>query len=314
MRKVPVFKRFVFFLVLSMPALVVCSQNDSVPIDSARSHQSTLRPGRLAITLTAETAIAVGTLIGLNDLWYKDYPRTGFHFFNDNHEWLQMDKMGHAYTAYQLSMIGHSALRWSGVKRKPCIWYGAATGITYQLIIEMLDAFSAEWGFSWGDFSGNVIGGAVFASQQLVWNEQRIIPKFSYHYSSYAEKRPDMLGTNYAERLLKDYNGQTYWLTVAPGSFMKPEKKFPRWAAISIGYSAEGMLGAETNETAGRPEYMDIARNRRFLLSLDVDFSKIPVKNKTLKTLFSLINTLKVPFPALEYNTGRGFLGHWVYL
>ena len=123
-----------------------------------------------------------------------------------------------------------------------------------------------------------------------------------------------MLGGNYAERLLKDYNGQTYWLSVAPCAFMKRETRFPKWIAVSLGYSAEGMLGASSNIVDGHPEFLDVSRNRRFLLSLDIDFRKIPARNKTLRTIFSLINTLKVPFPALEYNTGKGFQGHWLYL
>ena len=40
-----------------------------------------------------------GTLIALNNAWYKDYPKTSFHTFNDSKEWLQMDKVGHAWGA-----------------------------------------------------------------------------------------------------------------------------------------------------------------------------------------------------------------------
>lgn len=224
-----------------------------------------------------------------------------------------MDKMGHAYTAYELSSLSFSALKWCGVKDKPAVWYGTATGLAYQLIIEMLDAFSTEWGFSWGDFSANVAGGAIFATQQLLWKDQKIVPKFSYHYSPYAKMRPELLGSNAMERVIKDYNGQTYWLSVSPGAFIKPQKKFPRWIAVSIGYSADGMLGAESNHVSGYPAYVDYCRARRFLLSLDIDFKRIPVKNKTLKTIFALINTLKVPFPALEYNTCKGWSGHYFY-
>ena len=283
-------------------------------VDTLQKDTNTLKKGRLAIAITSEGVVAVGTLIGLSSLWYKDYPRSSFHFFNDNHEWLQMDKMGHFFTAYQLSRVGYGSLKWSGVKENRCAWYGGATGASYQLIIEVLDGLSAEWGFSWGDFTANMAGSILFTTQQLIWHEQRFWPKFSYHYTEYAAIRPELLGSNWAERLLKDYNGQTYWLSVSPGSFLKPEKKFPRWAAVSIGYSAEGMVVGDPDDLILHPEYMQYQRNRRFFLSLDVDFSKIPFKSKALRTLFSFVNTLKVPFPAIEYNTGRGFQGHWFYL
>ena len=41
-----------------------------------------------------------GAMIGLYSLWYKKYPQSKFHFFNDNQEWLQVDKVSHAYGAY----------------------------------------------------------------------------------------------------------------------------------------------------------------------------------------------------------------------
>jgi hypothetical protein len=283
-------------------------KNNAITADSVRSFS----PGRFAIVMAAESALATTTLIGLNELWYKDYPRSSFHFFNDNKEWLQMDKVGHAWTAYQLSDLGYSALRWSGVKENKSAWYGGLTGMSYQLIIELLDGFSTEWGFSMGDFAGNLSGSAMFTAQQLAWHEQRFNIKYSYHYTKYAALHPELLGSNGAERLLKDYNGQTYWLSCSPGSFLKRESRFPRWIAFSLGYSAEGMLGGRDNNDV--PGYENIERSRRFLLSADIDFSKIPVKSKFWHSVLSVINVLKVPFPALEYNTHKGMQGHWIYL
>src|SRR5437773_12327903 len=35
------------------------------------------------------------TMIGLYNLWYRQYPQEHFHFFSDVDEWQQMDKDGH---------------------------------------------------------------------------------------------------------------------------------------------------------------------------------------------------------------------------
>src|ERR1700730_15941568 len=53
------------------------------------------------------TEIAGGLLVttGLYYLWYRKHPRSHFHFFNDNQEWLQVDKWGHATTAYTVSAV-----------------------------------------------------------------------------------------------------------------------------------------------------------------------------------------------------------------
>src|ERR1035437_7802121 len=43
----------------------------------------------------AAGAAYVLSMSGLYELWYKDYPQSKFHLFNDNAEWMQMDKGGH---------------------------------------------------------------------------------------------------------------------------------------------------------------------------------------------------------------------------
>jgi hypothetical protein len=53
-------------------------------------------------------------------------------------------------------------------------------------------------------------------------------------------------------------------------------------------------------------------RYRRFLISLDVDLTRIPVKSRFLKAVFSAFNCFKIPFPALELSK-RGMSGHALY-
>ena len=45
---------------------------------------SFLNKKRLAIVAGTEAFLYGGSLVGLNELWYKDYPRSSFHLFNDN--------------------------------------------------------------------------------------------------------------------------------------------------------------------------------------------------------------------------------------
>ena len=59
-----------------------------------------------------------GVIIALNAVWYAKYPRSGFHFFNDDAEWLQVDKVGHAYSAYSESRASMELWRWAGLPRK----------------------------------------------------------------------------------------------------------------------------------------------------------------------------------------------------
>ena len=261
-----------------------------------------------------------GALIGLNAVWYAKYPRSGFHFFNDNAEWLQVDKVGHVYSAYSGSRASMELWRWAGLSRQKRIWLGGLSGVAYESVIEILDGFSSQYGFSPGDFTANIVGSGMFMAQEFAWDDQRIKLKFSFHKKNYGEtdlnKRADTLyGKTEIERFIKDYNAQTYWLSANIHSFF-PGSKFPRWLSFSVGYGAEGMFGARSNVAVDKDgnvifDRSDIKRYRQWYLSPDVDFTKIRTNKKGLKFLFFVLSAVKFPAPALEYSNGN-FKGHWV--
>lgn len=219
-----------------------------------------------------------------------------------------MDKLGHAATSATLGLYGYKTLKWCGVSEKKSIWYGGSIGFAYLTTIEILDAFSAEWGASPGDLCANTFGSALFMSQQLAWHEQRINLKWSFHQTKYSKYRPDLLGSSLNENMLKDYNGQTYWLSANISSFLKNENRFPKWLNVAFGYGAEGMTGAFENSYSYNgtpiPYYK---RYRQFYLSPDIDFTRIPTKSKVLKVVFNALNFIKIPAPALEYSKEKQF-------
>jgi hypothetical protein len=267
------------------------------------------------ILVTATNVVGYGTaMIGLYNAWYKDYPQTGFHSFNDWPEWKQVDKAGHLYSAYTESRGSMELWRWTGIDRKKRIWIGGMSGAFYQTVIEVLDGFSTEWGWSWGDFGANILGSGLLVAQELAWNEQKATLKFSFHRKSYSDPslntRSDQLfGKSWPERTLKDYNGQTYWATVNLRSVFK-KTRIPRWFAVSIGYGADGMFGGKENVAKDKNgnitfDRRDIKRYRQWYLSPDIDFLKIPTKSKGLRLLFTVLNSFKFPLPALELSNGR---------
>ncbi|AWM15246.1 DUF2279 domain-containing protein [Flavobacterium sediminis] len=257
-----------------------------------------------------EASAAGLALVGLNQLWYADYPQSKFHFFNDNNEWMQLDKIGHFYSTYHVGRFGAELLAWSGASKKEQLCYGATLGFGFLTAVEVFDGFSQEWGFSWGDMLANTSGTGLYITQELLWKEQRIIPKFSFHKTSYAAIRPETLGSSLNEQLLKDYNGQTYWLSFNLYSFIK-NKHVPKWLNLAVGYGAEGMLYGNNKEAIA--DGFSQNPNRQLYLSLDVDLTKIETKSHFLKTVFSLFNTVKIPAPTLELGDFNGVKGHLVY-
>lgn len=274
----------------------------------------TLNENRLIFATTTTTVGYGATLIGLNELWYKDYPRSGFHFFNDNASWLQMDKAGHGLTSYQLGRYGYEVMKWAGTSEKSAIWIGGNFGLLFLTSIEVMDGFSEEWGFSTGDALANAAGTALFIGQELVWGEQRMSLKFSYSPSSYAAFRPETLGNGGMESILKDYNGQTYWLSVNPSSFSRKRNSFLPWLNVALGYGANGMLGGDYNPcyNAAGDLLPSTERYRQYFLSLDIDLSRIKTESDFLKTVFSVVGFIKIPAPTLEFSQDK-LTWHWLY-
>lgn len=275
-----------------------------------------LKVGLVSGGILGTYSLALG---GLNYYWYKDYPRSKFHFFNDGREWMGVDKAGHVFNSYYQSRWALGMYRWTGVKNRTAVWVGGLTGTFLQSSIEILDGFSDKWGFSYYDFMANMAGSALVIGQELTWGEQRIVLKISAHRPSYPadlkDRAASLYGTSAPEVLLKDYNAITTWASINIASFMKRDRGFPKWLNVAVGYGANGLYGGFDNrwclqrdveycdcDPAMRVERKDIRRYPQFYLSLDVDLTRIKTKSKVLKALFGTFNIIKIPAPTLEFN------------
>ncbi len=274
-----------------------------VPPDSAQ------RPARRLPWLVAGTTASYGIIYtGLTTAWYSG-ERVPLHWFNDLPEWQQLDKCGHAWGAFQESRGAVDMLRWAGLSEKKAIWYGSFVGFVVQSPIEILDGFDPAYGASATDLAANFLGAAGVLSQQLAWHDIRLMPKISFRLTPFAAQRPNVLGSNLPERLLKDYNGQTYWLCADVQAFSARPLPWPRWLQPALGYGGSDMVYNDdgTNAAAGLRPY------RQFYLSLDVDLRRIPTRSPVLKKVFYTLSIFHFPAPALEINGRQGLVGHWLF-
>src|SRR5688572_22698142 len=217
-----------------------------------------------------------------------------------------------------MSRLSTEMWKWTGMKKQHAVLSGAASGIAYLSIIEIQDGFAPDWGFSWSDMAANVVGASAFASQELIWKEQRIQIKYSYHTADHPPelqfRADDLFGTSLAEKMLKDYNAHTYWASTNLHSFIGG--KTPKWLNLAIGYHAEGMYGGFenkwTDENGEVVDRTDIPRTRHWILSPDIDWTKIPTGKKGIRALFFIMNMIKFPAPAISISGGT-VRGHWLY-
>jgi len=279
--------------------------------DSAAIAQT--KRNRIIGVSTIGAAAYAGTLVGLQYVRYNNYPTTNFYFANNNSHWKQVGKLGHFALGSKITINGYNLLRWVGVKHKNSLIYAAGTSMLYLSTLEVIDGYHSGLGFSWGDMAANAGGTAFTAIQLAVWKQQKFNYKFSYHQTQFSQYNPNTLGRGFWEYWMKDFNGQTHWISFSPWAFSKSERA-PKWLCVAIGYGAEGMTGATENITEfnGKPA-PQFDRYRQYYLSLDIDLSKIKTRYKFLKLVFGVLSNVKVPFPALEFNRINKVKGYGIY-
>jgi hypothetical protein len=162
-----------------------------------------------------------------------------------------------------------------------------------MLGVELLDATQVDWGFSLWDISADLAGSAIYIASQKCNMGASL--KFFYAPTIYPDFAPELLGKNTAERIIKDYNGQSYWLSIDI-----PHTEF---LTLDIGYSADGLIGGRTN-----PPGYNYERIRQFYISPGINLEKLPTKKKWLKTILKTLNIIKIPFPAVGISSKGNLL------
>jgi hypothetical protein len=264
----------------------------------------------LISTITGSTLL-FGTATYFAD--FKNIEPVRFHFTNDFKGFLQVDKLVHSYVSYVASSIWYKGLLNAGFNKERALLIGGIMGSVPLTPKEIFDGFNQEGGFSCGDMLANVVGSAFFVSQELLFEEKIIKFKFSFSRSQYADQSNGFLGKTAFQSYFNDFNGHSYWLSINASKIF-PKSKIPDWISLSAGYSANGMFGVYENiESFNGVIIPETQRYRQFLLSPDIDWSKIKVKSKFLKAMLNGINFIKVPFPTIELNSTGHFKGYWLY-
>jgi hypothetical protein len=289
--------------VLKLRFLIICFfllQNLSLHPNSSNSFSNyKINESKKRNLIIIESSLYAGALISLNQLWYKNYPKSSFHFINDNKSWLQMDKLGHFTTSYYVGVLGIKSYKWAGFSERQSIWLGGMTGTFFQSAIEILDGFSNEWGASSGDLLANSLGSFLAISQDLHWSEQKFMIKYSFKPSDISNSNTDLFGDSFIQKTLKDYNGQNYWLTFNINNVFKTDfKLFPSWLNLAFGHGANNMY-SENNSINNQKKY------RQFLISLDINTNKLNISNKYLRSFLDLFGFIKIPMPTLEISNGN---------
>ena len=297
---------FCFSMILSVHQLQ--ARNSIVKADLSQINKR-----RVYKAIVFESAYYAGSMLVLQNAWYRNRKMVPFHFFNDNKAYLQVDKFGHSFGSYVESYIGYQWLKNSGVGKTKALIFGGTMGLIMQTPIEIMDGIHEGWGFSWGDMAANAFGSALVIGQELLWNEQLVKYKFSYWESTYSQRANGYLGKTTLDKLLKDYNGHTYWLSMPVNKIIQ-HKRIPSWLNIAVGYGANGLFGEFENASNYNGVQIEpTTRYRQYLLSLDIDWTKIKTHSKFMKVILTGMTFIKLPFPTFEISSEGKLKGYLLY-
>lgn len=253
--------------------------------------------------VSASYVVSMGLLY---KTWFEPYHTGGFRLINDNRQWGGMDKIGHFTTAWWISDVIRTTATQTGMSERKAVRLGLILPFAYMSTIEIFDGLSDGWGFSVGDMAANLSGLGFSYLQYRYPKLNEISIRYSYRNDAWPALRPEMLGSSRAERMLKNYNGQTYWLSIPTQWIFK---KAPKWLCLAGGYSIDGYIGGTNNifESNGKlKNFSHVQRNPEFFLSFDVDLRKIPIRGKAWKIITHTIRWVKFPAPMLGYHPSKG--------
>ncbi len=154
----------------------------------------------------------------------------------------------------------------------------------------------------------NVAGTALFIGQQFGAGQQVVTMKYGFRKTIFPPYRPNLLGNSTGQQMLKDYNGQQYWLSVNLASVLPVGEGFPRWLNLDVGYSGSGMVGGHDNPVVYDKEGNEVkfTRYRQFFISPDADLSRIGTLSPGLQRFIGTVQFFKIPAPSLEFNRING--------
>lgn len=283
---------FIFLYFFSFTNVVV---SQSAFTNFLKPSDSLNIPRRNFVIATEGLVFAVG-ILQLNKIFESGNYNSGCSIVLDNSESLQIDKTAHAFTSYQIGNTSYNLLNWSGVSRKNKLIFGAGMGFAFLSTVEVIDGFSKNHDASVGDIIANASGTSLFVFQDLLWKEQRIVPKISLHSDRFISTNMKLVKS----QVESDFNDETFWLSFNLNSFFR-NSRIPKCLNIALGYGVEKVGVLDSNPYS------------QIYLSFDVDLTRIQTKSHFLKTVFSIFNCIKVPAPTLEFSRNSQLKGYFIY-
>ncbi|HYH20003.1 MAG TPA: DUF2279 domain-containing protein [Azospirillum sp.] len=140
------------------------------------------------------------------------------------------DKLGHAWSAYALSHLFANRYEAWGYGRREAARYGALSGVGLMGLVEVGDAFSDDYGFSYQDMLFNAVGAAL---GYVLWEYPEIHRKIDFRVEYNPFRRGD-----YQADVFTDYNRLKYLIAVKADGFDAVRDPLLKHLEFHVGFYA----------------------------------------------------------------------------
>jgi hypothetical protein len=170
------------------------------------------------------------------------------------------DKLGHLYTAYLFShLFAGQYERWDFSKDEAIRW-GALSSLGVTGLIEVGDAFSDRYGFSYQDMLFNTLG---VAAGYLLWS----YPELSRKIDLRVEYNPFLSG-GWEWDITTDYNRLSYLIAFKAEGFDFIENPYLKYLELHVGFRARNY--------AAYSDHPDVDMRKQFLyVGIGLNLSKL---------------------------------------
>lgn len=276
---------------------------DSLPDTSCA--QTIPHKGRLW-GVGATSLLTVGsTYVYLERTWWHE-KGVPFHFDagRDLTYASGLDKVAHFTGGVFVSEVYYNAFQWAGLARKKAAWLALGSAVFVELGIELKDAYSPTYGFSWRDVTAGTLGGLWPIAQHHSGFLRDSQWKVSYWQQTpkYFTER----GIPVQRFSIDDYLNQTYWFSFSPERLggHRWQRTWPDWLQLSVG------IGLDANSWSLNHD--GLGGKHEWYVAPDINLIKLLKPRSPLaKALIGVFKYIKIPAPTLQL--GPQLRWHWFY-
>lgn len=201
------------------------------------------------------------------------------------------DFLMHIAVSFEASQVAALAWEWACAPPMTAAWLGAATAFAVGLPKTIADGFHGT-GFEISKNLTNAVGSLLPVAHRR-WPATRAVSLKVWYWPS-AEFLHRTSGGE--PRLLSDYAGQRYYLSINPTRGGAGPRWWPRWVGIAVGHSTP----AWATEFPARHEWYAV---------LDLEMRGLPVTASWWPRLAAVLDQIHFPAPGVRLLDGRVAVG-----